>query len=333
VSIEKDVSRVAIVGLGSIGRRHLRLLKELCPRVEVIAVRSETATRVPEEALVSRTVYSLDQAMDFSLDAAIVCTPAPLHLAHATPLVQAGVPVLIEKPLSHTLSAVAEFEELANRRNARILIGCVFRHCSSARLFYDLVKAGLAGQIVRAQIECRSNLANWRPGQDYRKSVSARKELGGGVLLELSHEIDFALWFFGPFSRVAGLVRNTELLNIDVEDSADLVLERVDKCPVYIHVDFCSQHDFRRVVLIGSEGTLVWDVIKNHVKWTPLMGENREWSACPNRDEMYRLQLAHFIACAAGVSTPLVSLADGISVLRIIDAAKNSNMKNSITLV
>lgn len=184
---------------GGIGRRHLRLLKQLRPEIDVILVRSGQGRCWPEDALATASVTSVDEALGMDVDAAIIASPAPFHVSQATEFLRADIPTLIEKPLSHNMDAVQALKGLAEQSRAPVLVGYVLRYSMAGRCFHEMVKGGRVGKLIAADIECGSYLPDWRPEQDYRTSASARAELGGGVLLELSHELDYANWFLAHF--------------------------------------------------------------------------------------------------------------------------------------
>ncbi|EGV27982.1 oxidoreductase domain protein [Thiorhodococcus drewsii AZ1] len=324
------VKRVAIVGLGSIGRRHLRLLKQLRPEIEMILVRSGKGGRWPEESLAKASVTSVDEALTMDVDAAIISSPAPFHVPQAIKLLSAGIPTLIEKPVSHNMDGVHALKGLAEKTQAPVLVGYVIRYSLGARYFYEMARGSRIGEPIAVNIICGSYLPDWRPEQDYRTTASARAELGGGALLELSHEIDYANWFFGPFQNIGAVLRNTGTLDIDVEDIAELTLRSQSKLPVSIHLDFCRRDAIRQCTLHGSEGTLTWDGIENTVGWKPEFGQTEQWSFNIERDAMFRMQLTHFLACIEQGEAPNVTLDDGIAALTLVEAAKQSHREGKI---
>ncbi len=326
----REARRFAIVGLGSIGRRHLRLLKQLRPEIDVILVRSGQGMRWPEDALATDSVTSVDEVLTMDVDAAIISSPAPFHVSQATKLLRAGIPTLIEKPLSHNMDAVQALKGLAEQSQAPVLVGYVLRYSMGARCFHEMVNGGRVGEHIAANIECGSYLPDWRPEQDYRTSASARAELGGGVLLELSHELDYANWFFGPFQNIESILSNSGTLDIDVEDTADLTLCPQSKFPVSIHLDFCRRDATRRCTLHGSEGALTWDGIENTVSWKPMFGQTEHWFFNVERDAMFRTQITHFLACVEQGEAPKVTLDDGIAALILVEAAKKSHREGKI---
>ena len=327
---ECSVKRVVIVGLGSIGRRHLRLLKQRHPEIDVVLVRSGKGLSWPEESLASFTVSSIDEALLMKVDAGIVSSPAPFHIAQATELIKAGVPVLIEKPLSNALDGVNAFKTLAQDLHAIVLVGYILRYSESAILFHKIAMDGWVGEPISANIECKSYLPDWRPEQNYRTTGSAIADLGGGVLLELSHEIDYANWFFGPFKNIWSTLKNSGTLDIDVEDIADLVLFGPENFRVSMHLDFCSEVASRFCNLVGSKGSVTWDGLRDTVTWNPLHGKDEQWSFGGNRDAIFTSQLNHFFKCIEENDTSTSSLNEAIATLTLVETAKQSHAQGVV---
>ncbi len=259
--------KLVIIGLGSIGKRHKSNL----------------------EALGHQIIPSYEEA-----DGVLVCNPTSLHLATALKFTSLGLPVFIEKPLSHNLDNV-------NQLAGKILIGYCLRFDHSLREFK---KQADQAKIQSVKIVCQSWLPDWHPQIDYRQSYSAKKELGGGVLLDLSHEIDYALWFFGEVKSVSARLQMALELEIETEAIADLELEFVSGIKADIHLSYASRQPARFCEIKTSDQTLRWDFQPNN--------------------EMYLEEMKHFIKVVKGREKPLVTVADGIKVLEVIEAAKKS---------
>jgi predicted dehydrogenase len=321
------IKKIAIIGLGSIGKKHLRILKKIRPEIEVFLVRSGSGKSLEkEEKLIKKTFFSLDEVLEVNLDAAIISTPAPFHLNEATKLINKKVPLLIEKPLSDNLNNIENFKKLANKSGLKILVGYVLRYSRSLNFFYEMFNSGQIGSINEVQIQCLSYLPNWRPNQDYLKSVSARKDLGGGVLLELSHELDYANWLFGPFLNMDAKILNTKTLDINVEDEAKLKLLTVNKYMVSIHLNFSNKEkNVRQCILKSSLGTLIWDGIKNSVTWNSNDGKINNWFFKNENEEMFQSQIEHFLTCIENNEDPKVTINNGIDALNLIDLARRSD--------
>lgn len=326
----KTVKRLALAGLGSIGRRHLRMLKVLRPDVEVILVRSGHGKNWPELSLSKETVSSIDEAITKGIDAAIISSPAPYHIQQAIHFVKAGIPLLIEKPLSHNMDGIPELKDLSDRMQTPILLGYVLRHSTDLCYLGEKLSVNSVGRVIGATINCGSYLPDWRPEQDYRMTASARADLGGGVLLELSHELDYANWLFGPFKSAEATLMNSGALNVDVEDTADLILTCKSGSKISIHLDFCRKDSIRKCIVEGSEGRLTWDGITRRVGLQHESGEISFWPFNNERDAMFRKQLTHFLSCIEQGDVPKVHLDDGIAVMNLIEAARRSSRENVI---
>jgi len=324
------IKRIAVVGLGSIGRRHLRLVKEVRPGIQVILVRSGQGKKWPEEGLADVVVHTLSEAISIGIDAAIIATPVISHVSNAIKLIEHEIPILVEKPLSHKVALVESLYKAWLQKKTLVLLGYCLRHTSAASFFHKKIKDNIIGNILSVTIKCESYLPRWRPDQDYRNTVSARKELGGGALLELSHEIDYANWFFGPFKSVSSMLINSKTLDIDVEDMADIFFETHDDKPVYIHLDFCSQISSRFCSVKTDKGELKWDLIKNNITWSDENSTINIWKFQEGRDEMYINQLNNFFDCVEADGKPKVTIEDGISVAKLIDSIQAANIRSSI---
>ena len=320
------LEKLAIVGLGSAGRRHLRLVRELRPDVKITVVRSgNRQIRFPEDKLAQCTVQSIEGAIRNGVQAAIIASPSTFHIRHSTQFAKAGVHLMVEKPLSHDNQGLNQFKELVNRNNLKILVGYVLRYDPAGRHFAGILNSGKIGKKLHVRIECGSYLPDWRPERNYKETVSARKELGGGVLLELSHEVDYARWFFGPFVRIQAFLSNSGSLGIDVEECAELLLETKEGLPVQIHLDFHRRHPQRTCTLRTSEGQLCWNILSKEVHWKPVNGEPKADSFEFDLDSLYLGQLQHFLDYLEGHISPVVSLQDGIAALGLVDAARQSH--------
>ena len=316
--------RILVCGLGSIGRRHLRLLHELDPSLELAAWRSGHGAGCPEQDLLAARFSSLAEALAWQPQAAIVASPAPFHGAQAAELAAAGVALLIEKPLGTGEEPLAAWLPLqsAAGQGLPVVVGYVLRHDPALPLLQAWLAAGRIGTPVSAHARCGSWLPDWRPGSDYRQGVSARRELGGGVLLELSHDLDLLRTLLGSLTVTAADLSCSGLLEIDVEDRALLALQTATGMPVSLQLDFCTQPPARSLVVRGSEGEIRWDLIRGCLSWMDRQGVLHQEPFSHGAEERYRRQLQHFLACCRGEAEPLVSVEDGLAVLELVRQAR-----------
>ncbi|MGB0683093.1 MAG: Gfo/Idh/MocA family protein [Magnetovibrionaceae bacterium] len=316
--------RFLICGLGSIGRRHLQLVRSRFPGdVPLVLRRAETFGDDTSEAEV---VFSLDQAIAGKPQAAIIATPAPFHVEAARRLLEAQITCLIEKPLSHQLSVLSP--ALPETAPARVAY-CLRFHPVVRCVMDNLAKVGRP-QSLRLRVG--QHLSQWRPGSDWRSGVSARKDLGGGVLRELSHEIDLALLIarqFGLGDRPGVQAELTKggPLGLEVEEAASLLLD-FDGMRAGVDLDFHADPPVRLGAVEGTYGSLHWDMISCRVAFTDPSGVTKALSL-PEGD-MYADQLEDFLGLIGGGTSGAADLSEATAVLRIIEAAEASGVKGPI---
>jgi len=318
---------LAIVGLGSIGRRHLRLISEIRPDIKIIVVRSGHGSACDEEKMAVKITDSIGDAIKEGIQAAIISSPATLHLKQSLELAKNGIHLLIEKPISHTSDRVKELLKIVNENRITTMVGYVLRYDLGAIKFKNWLDNKIKGKILHARIECGSYLPDWRPDQDYRKTVSALSELGGGVLLELSHEIDYLYWFFGKPKDVQAQIRNSGTLDINVEDQVDLLMTSEQGYCISVQIDFNRRHVERKCKVLTTEGELIWDAVNKNVTWKGVNKEQFKYEYNNERNSIYRKQLEVFFDCIENDNDPIVTVKDGINVISLIDAVRNASEK------
>lgn len=320
--------RGLIVGTGSIGRRHLRNLRHLLPDAEIIVLRHrqlESSDTGLSDA--DQVIFRLEDAWVSPLDFAIVASPAPFHLEKARQLAERGVHLLLEKPISNDLSGVDDLIATCRARRLTLLIGYTMRFDRPLRAVRRAVGEGRIGRVLGFRAEVGQYLPDWRAGVSYRDTVTARRALGGGVLLELSHELDSARWLVGDVAAVSAVTARVSDLEIDVEDWADLNLQFRCGAFGHIHLDMVQRAPTRSCRIIGSDGTITWDAFANQARL--YSAANQEWqdlhaAGAVDRNEKYVDELRHFLACVRGEEQPTVTGEDGKRALEIALAAGES---------
>lgn len=323
------INRILIVGLGSIGKRHLRLARALLPNADIRVLRHQAGSAVPDSA--NGSFSSIDEAIAFAPQTAVIASPAPFHIATAQALAEAGVHLLIEKPLSASLNGVMQLLETCQKQGTVLLTGYNLRFLPSLQCFRDLLGGGVIGKVLSVRCEIGQYLPFWRPDADYRQGVSARRELGGGALLELSHELDYLRWIFGEVDWVKATLSRQSSLALDVEDTAHLTLGFVPAVDGHqligvANLDFIRHDTTRLCTAIGENGSLRWNGLTGVVAlYEADAKEWRELFSYPHqRDDSYLAEWQNFIACVNEHKSPLITGEDGFKVLQIIEAARIS---------
>ncbi len=330
--------RALVVGLGSIGRRHVRNLKQIDPAIQVVVWRrASNADGLADTALfIDRVVTSFDEILLARPDAAIVANPAPLHVETGLMLAREGVPLFIEKPLSNTLDGVHALLDLCRQRSLLLMTGYNFRFYKPLQILRQALVEGRIGRVMTLRAEVGQFLPEWRPTSQYRDGISGRQELGGGVVLELSHELDYVRWLIGEVGSVSAQVGQLSDLEIDVEDVAEIVLRFANGAIGSVHLDMVQRPATRSCRIIGTGGALTWDWAHHRVQW--FSADTGSWSDLyleenldPN--EMYIEELRHFLDCLQKRAVPVVSAEDGRRALEIALAVKRSSEEKRLVEV
>lgn len=293
--------RAVVVGYGSIGRRHHRLLEELGCTTSVVSARDIGV------ASVRRSIA--DAINDNAPDYVVIANETVRHHGSVQELAAARFrgSVLVEKPLFHEVAAVP-----ANDFD-RLLVAYNLRFHPVLQRVRDL----LAGEeLVSASIYVGQYLPSWRPGTDYHSSYSASRAGGGGVLRDLSHDLDYALWLLGPWQRVAALGGQLSELEIDSEDAFALLLE-TERCPlVSVQLNYLDRTPRRQLVINTRRRTIAADFIVGEVS---VDGERQHFAV--DRDAPYR---AMHEAILTGRGEAACTVTGALDVLALIQAAERA---------
>lgn len=333
-SAVKTVQSLLIAGLGSIGRRHLALVRKTLPEARITVLRHPASASEPVEG--AEVVTDMPSALAAGVEAAIIANPASLHLETALPLARAGVHLLIEKPLSHSAEGTEELIATCAETGAVLQVGYCLRFDPSLRAMKKAFDEGRIGRALGFQASVGQHLADWRPDADYRRSVSARAELGGGALLELSHEIDYARWLLGEPTTIAARLGRSGELEIDVEDMADLTLTFTSGVAGTLHLDMLQRPATRTARIFGTNGALTWDGIRHEAWFHPPDGSPPQVlhkGEAGAMDGIYRAQLTHFLDCISRRLPPLVGGESGQRAIYVIEGARRASREGrTVTL-
>jgi predicted dehydrogenase len=330
-----------MVGLGGVGQRHLRNIREvLGPDAEISAYRVLRGSRVLTDTLKVESGADLEQKFNLkvysSLDEALskkpamvfICNPSSMHIPVALAAAKAGCDLFLEKPISHNLDGVSELAGMIEKNRLVCMVGYQMRYHPCLRRVKAILDSGEIGAVLSAYSEVGAYMPAWHTYEDYRQSYAARADLGGGVVLSQIHEIDFLGWMFGVPRRVFALGGHLSQLELDVEDVAGSLLEckmgdRV--VPVQLHQDYLQRPPCRILKVVGEKGQIVADLEKLSVTlFTPDGATNRESYPDFKRNRLFIDELTHFLDCVVHRNPPEISFADGVSSLATALAIKES---------
>ena len=323
-----SLKRILICSLGSIGRRYVRLVHELLPSVKIGVLRSGLGPACVEEGLIDCQFNSQTQALRWKPDAVIIASPASVHIQQALDFSSAGVPLLIEKPLGTGFENEQLLRSLVDRSKViPMLLGYVFRHDNCVNCLKKKYESGIIGKLIEADFYCGSWLPDWRPNTDYRTGVSAQRNLGGGVLLELSHEFDLANFILDEDDYFhSAFTSQSAALDLSVEDRVVICTGTNDGAVLTFRLNFCTSPPRRVILLRGTKGELSCDILCGRVVYTSALGDTQTYNYSSHPDERFKKQLRHFIKCIADEESPVCTVEDGISVLHLIHQIRSRSL-------
>jgi predicted dehydrogenase len=322
--------KVLIIGLGSMGRRYLRLLKEMKP-VEIIGLKSsrKEIDKKHYECHGIKLASDIHQAVGIRPDFAIISNPTSLHVESALVLAETGIPFLIEKPVSDNMDRLDVLLDIVKEKSLKVMVGFQLRQHPGYKRVKKIIKSGDIGKPLSLQGYVGQYLPDWRPNADYKQTSSARKDLGGGVILDLCHEIDIAISLLGSVARLSCFCDHYSNLEINTEDLADIILVHKDGCQSHIHLNYLERNYAWTTRITGDKGTVIWDYGKGFVELTLPGDKSTRWEDPEGfeRDDLFRAQLCQWFNVLESGMKPSVELQEGIEVTRVAVSAKISSQE------
>ncbi len=315
-----------IAGFGSIGRRHMRNLLALGER-DILFYRSRRSTLPTDELEGFIVETDLRNALAHQPDAVIIANPTALHLDVAIPAAESGCHLLIEKPISHSIRRLPELQAALARGGGQALVAFQFRYHPGLVKAAELLAAGEVGRPVAVRAHWGEYLPGWHPWEDYRNSYAARPELGGGVVLTLSHPLDYLRWLLGEVEALYAMSGKLSDLELNVEDTAEISLRFASGAFGSVHLDYVQQPPAHRLEIVGTQGSLRWDNADGALRIFRAGAE--DWEIFPppegfERNDLFLVELRHFIRVARGEEPPRCTLEDGIQALKMAMAVHES---------
>lgn len=320
-----------IAGYGSIGRRHMNNLIALGEK-DVLLLRSHKSTLPVSEIAEIPVETTIESALAHHPDAVIIANPTSLHLDVAIPAARAGCAILMEKPISHSMERVQELKQALREGGGGFLTGFQYRFHPGLRQVKQWLMEGRIGRVTTVKSHWGEYMPGWHPWEDYRLSYSARADLGGGVVNTLCHPFDYLRWLFGEVSQLYAHTSNGGL-NLEVEDTADVLLQFEDGLTTNVHLDYLqrpAQHD---LMIIGTTGSIYWDNASGIAKYYDT-GEEKWHEVQPpasfERNHLFMDEMAHFLRVARKEEMPICTLEDGVTALQITEAVHRSAREGGV---
>jgi predicted dehydrogenase len=315
-----------MVGLGSIGRRHARNLRRLGV-TRLSAYRTGRGTLPVDADLGDIPLFAtLDEALATKPDIVFVTNPSSLHLHIARAAVASRSHLFIEKPIAASIDGVYDVVTAAESAGLHVAVGYDMRFNPALQALKGALSGDALGRVVSAQIEVGSYLPDWHAWEDYRASYAARADLGGGVMLTLSHELDLARWLLGDVDSVSAEIGKLSALEMDVEDVAALLLRFRSGAVATVTLDYIQRPSHRRCRVVCEHGSVEWSEATGQTEVRTVDGRVVVGRDPADGNAAFVEEVREFLHLVetGKASGTLATGRDGERAVAIIDAARES---------
>lgn len=311
-----------VCGTGSIGLRHLKNLKYLGQNDIIVYSTGKSLMLGVKEEIKDFKVYdNLKKALEEKPDVCMITNPTSMHIDVALKAAKAGCHLYIEKPLSNSLKDLDLLKKIVDEKKLTTLITYQFRyhpHIIKLKEIFNSLE-NIYGKALYVTTEWSEYLPDWHPWEDYKQGYSARKDLGGGVLLTQIHPLNYLNYIFGEIKDVKINKIATNILNIEVDDIADLLLLFENGMSGHIHIDFLQKPRVHTMKIITSKGRFEWDYHQNNLIFINMQGnkeifENEGFE----RNDMFINMLRDFIQAVKNKSETKFKLDEAIRELKLL---------------
>jgi predicted dehydrogenase len=300
---------ILLIGLGSIAKKHIAALRTLKIDFKIYALRSNI--NADNENGVEN-IFNLDD-VKLGFDFAIISNPTHLHFEYIEKLAEMGIDLFIEKPAIHTLNDCSKLVKLIRDKKIITYIACNLRfHPCIAFLKNKINSENI--RINEVNIYCGSYLPDWRPGKSFRTIYSSNASMGGGVHLDLFHELDYSIWLFGLPNDSKSVFNSRSSLNIDSIDYANYILI-YNTFTANLILNYYRRKPKREIEIVLEKETWTVDLIKNEIKNDHDEFLYKDYTF--NVNETYVDQLEYYINCLKNNEYPMNSLSESIEILKI----------------
>lgn len=314
--------RVLVIGVGSIGERHLRCFSNT-GRVdaEFVEVNPTLRQTIAERYPAARPHASLEEGLAAKPDLAVICTPAQLHIPIAQQLAEAGVHLLIEKPLSTSLTGIETLQETVRRKQIKVSIAYIYRSHPILTPMRQAIQSGRFGKPVELVSVSGQHFPTYRPA--YRSIYYTKRETGGGAIQDaLTHLLNAGEWLLGPVNRLVVDAAHQVLEGVDVEDTVHLLARHGNVLANYCLNQYQAPNE-TSISIVCEKGTAQFVAHENCWRWMTEPSQKWNVESFPplERDTMFVAQANQFLDVVEGKAEPLCTLEEGLQTLKVNLAA------------
>jgi len=319
--------KLLIVGAGSIGERHVLAFRQMGLSVALVDERADRATEIAARYGCSSCYASLRKAPLEKFDAAVIATPADTHIPIARACARAGLHLLVEKPLATALPGTTELIAECHQKNLTLSIAYVLRFHPALECVRQICQEGVLGRLLSLHTICHHYLPSSRP--DYQRTYYASATGGGGVVLDLSHELNYVEWLLGPLHLSNSRLATVPELGTPGEAIADLSLVSDEGVPAQIHLHAADRQTRRECHIAGSRASLTADLLAGEIFLYSSSDRNERLEYRSERDSWHQAQANDFLKAIASGARPRCTGEEGLQTLRLclqaIDKSSSAN--------
>ena len=318
--------KILIIGFGSIAKRHINnLIHNINCEIIVYSRRKNIRFLDHKKIMV---LNSLEKCLLEKPDVALITNETAFHIPMAIKMAKSGLDLFIEKPLSNSTNGIKTLQKIVKQKKLVTQMGCNLRFHKCIIKIRQLINQKKIGKVISIQSENGSYLPDWHPNEDYRKGYASDRQLGGGIILTMIHDIDYLYWIFGNPKSIFSVSGKFSDLDISAEDYCSSIIEFKNNITAELHLDFFQRPEFRGCKIKGTKGVIYWNSDKNEIR----LFKNRKkvWEVVLalkkfQRNEMYIDEIIHFLKCVKNRKQTINNLDEGIKTMNIALAMKKSS--------
>lgn len=317
-----------VIGCGSIGQRHIRNLKKVkSSQIDVFDLQPKLLQNICKKFRVNPVSKTAIKKIVY--DCVFICTTPNSHVYYARDAIRCGSNIFIEKPVSSSLKEAKFLLSFCRKKNSLAFVGYNLRFNKSICFIKNFLNTKKLGKPIHVSAYFGSYLPDWRPDQNYTENYIVKTNLGGGIVLDGSHELDYLRFLFGNPFFVQSNLKRTKILKSETEALADVILEFDKDLLGTIHLDYLRRYYKRTLEILFENGIIEWSLSKSEIKI--FNAKSKRWKVIrfkKSLNEMYQNELEHVIKCIKSKKqSPTINLKNGVETLEISELIKKSHRK------
>ncbi len=327
--------KILVAGAGGIGERHIRcFLATNKTLVSICDLNKDKVNNILSKYKIESVYPDFSTVPLKSFDGIIIATPPNLHIPMATKCAVAGVPFLLEKPLSLDLHGVNKLKNLIKTKRLVSGVAYIRRSMQVFKKIKELIKSGIIGDLKMGRVNFSQDYAKYRP--DYQKIYYAFKNMGGGCILDAaSHMANLVEWYFGDAVEVVAFYDKMVLKKVECEDSTIILIRfKTNRAVVEIFINQFQKPFTAQLELIGTKGNIMYEGTKTEHKILISKDDSCKWKLIKKyvytRDDPFICQAKEFLSSIENKTKFVTSIEEAENTLKICLSAKKSQTSNKI---